>query len=278
MQFYLLEYHSVRQNTKEARKVARLQDKVALITGGGGGIGAACAALFAGEGAKVAIVDIDADAGRSVEAAIRDAGGDAIFVQANVSAEEDVRNAVTAILNSYGRLHVLCNVAGGSAADDAPVHEVDLSLWDRTLSVDLLGTFLFCRHAVPPMIDGGGGSIVNTSSWAALRGFRKHVYVSAKGGLLSLTRALAAEYASAGIRANVICPGGVRSERNRRRYEEGGASDTPAARARADLIRRYPFGYGDPIDIANIALFLASAESRMITGAVIPADGGRSAY
>jgi len=256
----------------------RLKDKVALITGAAGGIGAASAALFAAEGARVVLVDIAEEAVRSVTDGIRQSGAEAIGVHADVSDEASVRNAIDVAVRTYGRLDVLFNVAGGSAADDAPVHEVDMRLWDKTLSVDLLGTFLFCRHAIPHMVEGGGGSIVNTSSWSALRGFHKHVYVSAKGGLLSLTRAIAGEYARSGIRANVICPGGVRSERNIKRYQGMTDPGDPRVARRNRIKAEYPFASGDPIDIAYIALFLASRESRMVTGAVIAADGGLSAY
>jgi NAD(P)-dependent dehydrogenase (short-subunit alcohol dehydrogenase family) len=256
----------------------RLLGKVAIITGGAGGIGASASALFAREGAHVAVVDIDDEAGSRVVECIQRESGKACFIRADVRDEDSVSEAVAATLALSGRIDVLFNVAGGSAPDDAPVHKVDMALWDRTLSVDLLGTFLFCRHTIPAMIRQHGGTIVNTSSWAALKGFRKHVYVAAKGGILSLTASIAGEYAENGIRANVICPGGVRSKRNLLRYGIHGSVSDGVAAERERIARKYPFSYGDPIDIANIALFLASDESRMITGATIAADGGRSAY
>jgi NAD(P)-dependent dehydrogenase (short-subunit alcohol dehydrogenase family) len=258
--------------------MGRLKGKVAVITGGAGGIGASSAALFAAEGARVVVVDIDAEGGERVAAGIRASGGDAAFIRTDVRLEDSVAQAVAFTLARHGRLDVLFNIAGGSAADDAPVHEVDMGLWEKTLSVDLLGTFLFCRHAVPVMMRQQAGVIVNTSSWSALKGFRKHIYTAAKGGVVALTRSLAGDYAEHGIRANVICPGGVRSQRNLSRYAASVAPDDPVATERARIAKRYPFSYGDPIDIANIGLFLASDESRMITGATIAADGGRSAY
>jgi len=254
----------------------RMEGKVVVVTGAAAGIGAATAQLCAAEGARVVSFDIDAANGTAVQDRIRADGGDALFVRTDVTDESQVRAGIAAALDRYRRLDALINVAGGSAANDAPVDEVDMTLWDRTIPLDLKGTFLTCRHAVPALRAAGGGAIVNTSSWAALSGFRKHVYVAAKGGVVALTRALAGEYAKDGIRANVVCPGGVRTERTRQRYgdERGGALDP--ARQRDQL--KYPFFSGDPIDIAYINLFLASDESRMITGAIIQADGGRASY
>ena len=146
------------------------------------------------------------------------------------------------------------NIAGGSAPDDAPVHEVDISLWEKTISLNVKGTLLCCRHAIPLLIDNGGGAIVNTASWAALTGFRKHIYVSAKGGVVALTRALAGEYAKNGIRANVVCPGGIMTERTRQRY----AGPAEAGAPRNQDLDKYPFFRGDAIDIAFINLFLVS--------------------
>jgi NAD(P)-dependent dehydrogenase (short-subunit alcohol dehydrogenase family) len=155
-----------------------------------------------------------------------------------------------------------------------------MAVWERTMAVDLRGTALACRHAIPAIVAAGGGAIVNMSSGAALRGASPaHAYVAAKGAILSLTRALAAAHARDNIRVNAICAGRVSTERIARNF---GTADRPglvpdpydvAARQ-----REYPFWVGEPDDIAHIALFLASNESRMITGAAIPADGGRSAY
>ena len=157
-----------------------------------------------------------------------------------------------------------------------------MSIWEHTIKLDVLGTVLPCRHVIPHMIENGYGSIVNMSTWGALRGANsKHIYTAAKGAILALTRALAGDYARYGIRANVIAPGVVRTERSIRNHESAAARarvDRPSKEVRAYLAETYPFSVGEPIDIANIALFLASEESRMVTGAVITADGGRSAY
>jgi NAD(P)-dependent dehydrogenase (short-subunit alcohol dehydrogenase family) len=258
--------------------MSRLKDKVAVITGAAGGIGAASARLFASEGSAVVLLDIASEQGEPIAESIRAAGGKAAFVRTDVTSEESVKQAMATAVSQFGKLDVLLNVAGGSSASDAPVHEVDMALWDKTISLDLKGTFLCCRHAIPAMIDGGSGAIVNISSWAALKHFYKHVYVSAKGGVVSLTRSLAGEYARHGIRANVICPGGVRSERNLARFGDAATKTDERSVARQRMLEQYPFFQGDPIDIAYVALFLASDEARMVTGATIPADGGRSSY
>jgi NAD(P)-dependent dehydrogenase (short-subunit alcohol dehydrogenase family) len=253
-------------------------EKVVMITGAVGGIGSASAELFAREGAKLVLLDVAHEAGDRLAKRLRAAGGDCLFLKTDVTDDASVKDAVAAALAHFGKIDVLFNVAGGSAATDAPADEVDLELWDKTIAVDLKGTFLCCRHAVKPMIAAGSGVIVNTSSWAALRHFQKHVYVAAKGGVISLTRSLAGEYAKHGVRVNVICPGGVRSERNQARFGPGAIMDEARLEARRRMLETYPYFVGDPIDIANVALFLASDESRMITGATIPADGGRSCY
>jgi NAD(P)-dependent dehydrogenase (short-subunit alcohol dehydrogenase family) len=148
------------------------------------------------------------------------------------------------------------------------------------MSLDLLGTFHCCRHWIPELTKSGGGAIVNMSSVAGLRGFPAHVYVVAKGGIISFTRAVAGEYAKNGIRANAICPGLVKTDRVIQRFgnPDEPNSGSPQAQALKGPLRRYPFSVGEPEDIARIALFLASDEARMITGAIIPADGGLSAY
>jgi NAD(P)-dependent dehydrogenase (short-subunit alcohol dehydrogenase family) len=249
----------------------RLARKVALITGAGSGIGRASALRFAEEGARVVIAELKPDLGEATARAVQAAGGEATFVETDVRREESVRSCVAAAVVRHGRLDVLFNCAGGSVEADVPVTEIDLEVYEQTLALDLRGTFLCCRHAIPELIRAGGGSVVNTSSIVALRGsYPMHAYASAKGAILSLTRALAGTYAERGVRVNAICPGVVLSERIIRRLG-------PNAE-RAPLGDRHPFAVGQPVDIANVALFLASDESRMVTGAIIPAEGGLSAY
>jgi NAD(P)-dependent dehydrogenase (short-subunit alcohol dehydrogenase family) len=254
----------------------RLSDKVVVVTGGAAGIGAATAKLCAKEGARIVIFDVDAANGDAVQESIARNGGDALFLQTDVTNEESIKEGFAAATARHGKIDALVNIAGGSASTDAPVHDVDMDLWDKTIDLNLKGTLLCCRHGVPLLITNGGGTIVNTASWAALTGFRKHIYVSAKGGVVALTRALAGEYAKNGIRANVVCPGGVMTERTRQRYD---VSPTENANPqRSQDATKYPFFKGEAIDIAYINLFLISDESRMITGATIQADGGRASY
>ena len=255
----------------------RLAARVALISGGAAGIGRAAAELFAREGARVVIADIDAQAGAEAQAAVGAAG---LFVRTDVTDAASVQAAVAAAERQFGRLDILFNCAGGSISADAPLGKVDLAaVWSRTMPLDLLGTMLCCHHAIPAIVRAGGGTVVNMSSGAALRGASPaHVYTAAKGGILSLTRALAGTHAKDKVRVNAICAGRILTERILARY--GRPDDPkPAEDQQADTrVKEYPFWVGTPQDVANIALFLASDDSRMITGAAIPADGGRSAY
>ena len=253
--------------------MGRLQDKVAFITGAGSGIARSAARMFADEGAKVVIAEIKPDLGRECERLIREAGGDATFVETDVTREDSARNAIQATVEQYGRLDVLYNSAGGSIVEDGPVADVEMWVWDQTQSLDLLGTFLCCRHGVPEIVKSGGGSVINTSSMVAVAGgsFPRHIYVAAKGGLISLTQAMAGVYAKDRVRANVICPGGILTERALRHFR-----NTDVMESIEGLREQYPYAFGSPEDIACVALFLASDESRILTGAVIHADGGPS--
>jgi NAD(P)-dependent dehydrogenase (short-subunit alcohol dehydrogenase family) len=259
--------------TQQAASNPRLRDKVAVITGGGSGIGRAAAKRFVAEGAKVVVAEINEGLGVS---SAREAGEAAHFVRTDVTDEASVKAMVAEAKKRFGRIDVLLNCAGGSVADDKPVTSVDLSVWDHTISLDLKGPFLCCRHVIPEMVAQGRGSVVNFSSVVALRGNHiAHVYIMAKGGLLALTKALAGAYSPKGVRVNAICPGVVLTERVKSRFVDGnqirfGGIDNMAS--------RYPFGVGEAEDIANVALFLASDESRMVNGAAIAADGGISAY
>jgi len=261
--------------------MGRLQGKVAFITGAGSGIARAAARLFTQEGAKVVIAELKPELGQACEQWVREAGGDATFIETDVTKEASVKGAIQQTVERYGRLDVLYNCAGGSIVQDARVTDVDMSVWEHTQSLDLLGPFLCCRHGIPELVKGGGGAVINMSSVAALRGaFPVHVYVAAKGGIISLTKALAGEYAQDGIRVNAICPGVVMTDRVKQRFGENLSAPATTAQTRGIKVdwKQYPFAVGQPEDIANVALFLASEEARMITGAIIPADGGLSAY
>ena len=251
----------------------RLAGRVALITGGAWGIGRAAAELFAREGAKVAIADIDEAAGAALA---RDIGASALFIRTDVTDEASVNAAVAAAERHFGKLDMLFNCAGGSVSEDAPVGRVDVAaVWDRTMRLDLAGTINCCHQAIPAIVRAGGGAVVNMSSGAALRGASPaHIYTAAKGGIVSLTRALAGTYAKDNVRVNAICAGRILTERILSRYGTPDAP-TPAEDQQADArVKEYPFWVGKPEDIAGPAVFLASDMSAYVTGCIIMADGG----
>lgn len=248
----------------------RLQDKVAIITGSAGGMGQAAAELFAREGASVVIADIAADAGEETAQKIRDSGSKAIFVQANVAKEADVKNMVGAAIDAFGHVDVLYNNAGIMPSDDGSVTDISEELWDRVMDVNLKSAFLCSKYAIPPMVkQGKGGSIINVASFVAFMGCTvpQDAYTVSKGGLLSLTKSFAVQYGRYGIRCNAICPGPI---------------ETPLLRflwtneeARNLRLNRIPLGrFGEANDIIYMALYLASDESSWTTGAWLVVDGG----
>jgi len=250
--------------------MARLADKVALITGAGVGIGRAAALLFAREGARITIAERQADAGRRTAAEIVDGGGEAVFVETDVADPEQMAAAVAETVGTFGRLDILYNNAGGATARDGKVTEIPLDEFWRTISVDLFGTFLGCRLAIPHLIDAGGGAIINTTSIRAMKATQgADAYTAAKGGVLTLTKALAQELGPHNIRVNALAPGVVATERVRGLFGDAIASNPIAATA--------PLGYGAPEEVARAALYLASDEARWITGAILPVDGGAAA-
>ena len=262
--------------------MGKLDGKIAFLTGAGAGIAKASALLFAREGARVAIADINAEAGRAAEAEVRRAGGEALYLETDVTQDESVKRAIDATVARFGRLDELMNCAGGSLQEDVPVHEMDLAVWQRTIALNLLHPFLVCRHGIPHMMRAGGGSIVNVTSHLGLMGSVKPAYAATKGGIISFTKTLAAQYVEHRIRANAIAPGSVRTERQIKRYENKDwmQAEKPSAAARERMIAQklYPYSVSEPSDIAAIALFLACDDSCALTGTTIAADGGRSSY
>lgn len=249
----------------------RLQDKVVLITGSAGGMGKAAAELFAREGASIIVTDVVADAGEETARGIRDEGGKAIFVKADVSKEEEVKHLVARSIEVFGRIDVLYNNAGIMPADDAGVIDLTEATWDRIMDVNLKSAFFCTKHVVPHMIEQGKGSIVNIASFVALMGCTvpQDAYTASKGGMISLTRSFAIQYGPHGIRCNAICPGPI---------------ETPLLRvlwtsedARNLRLNRIPLGrFGETNDIIYMALYLASDESSWTTGAWLVVDGGIS--
>ena len=246
--------------------MGRLDGKVAVITGAASGIGRAAARLFAGEGARVVLGDIRAEQGAAVAAEI---GAAAAFVATDVSKEADVQCLVATATERFGGLDVMYNNAGGATPRDGKVTDMPLDEFWRTISVDLFGTFLGCRFAIPALAARGGGSIINTTSIRALTGTAgADAYSAAKGGVIALTRALAMQWHTAGIRVNAIGPGVVGTDRVLAMLNP--ATDPIAIKSL--------MGVMVPEDIAAVALFLASDESRRITGTVVPAESGASAH
>ena len=247
----------------------RLENKVALISGGARGMGAVEAKLFAEEGAKVIIGDMLEEEGRKVEAKINEAGGECVFVLLDVSSEEAWQNAVNEAVSRYGKLDILVNNAGIYRAHN--VEETTSDEWDQVMDINAKGVFLGTKHAIPAMRDAGGGSIVNISSVAGLVGSRAtSAYNASKGAVRLLTKSTAIQYASDGIRANSVHPGTIETP-----MTEGFLADPSM---RQDRMDRTPIGrLGKPEDVAYGALFLASDEASFMTGSELVIDGGRTA-
>ena len=249
----------------------RLEGKVALITGAGSGQGREAAVLFATEGAQVVVTDVNEEGLAETLQQVKAAGGQTIATRMDVSDEAQVQEAVALAVRTYGKLTVLYNNAGVYLrGKDGPVTRMEDGIWDLVLNVNLKGMYLCCRHAIPEMIKAEGGAIVNTASAAGLMGSNIHAYSASKGGMIALSRSLATTYAAQNIRSNVICPGFIEtpmvsevvsSERLLHAYLE----NTPLHRA------------GKPIDIAYMALYLASDEAAFVTGGVFTVDGGVTA-
>ncbi|MBK9166387.1 MAG: glucose 1-dehydrogenase [Bryobacterales bacterium] len=247
--------------------MARLRDKVALITGAGGGIGSETARLFAAEGAAVVVNDIAAEAAQAVVDSIQAAGGRAVAAVADISNAAQVDAMFRLAEETFGGADILVNNAF-LAVNDVSLTELEEADWDRTLAVSLKGPFLCTKRALPAMRARGGGSIVTLSSVNALWSVGEPAYTAAKGGLISLMRLVAVEYAGWNVRSNVICPGTIATDICMEHWNR-----FPAGYAK--LLEMYPLGrIGTPREVANCALFLASDEAGFVTGTVQVVDGG----
>jgi NAD(P)-dependent dehydrogenase (short-subunit alcohol dehydrogenase family) len=252
--------------------MGRLDGKVALITGGASGMGKVASHLFAREGAKVVLTDVADDAGEAVAAAIRGQGAQAAYVHADVSRASDAEAMVRFAVDTFGGLTVLYNNAGVFPERDGSVTETPEEVWDLTIGINLKGVYLGCRYGIPAMIESGGGSIVNVASFVALMGAAtpQIAYTASKGGVLSMTREIAVEFARRGVRANSLCPGPIETPLLQQLLAD------PARRQRR--LVHIPMGrFGRAEEIANAALFLASDESSYMTGAALVVDGGITA-
>lgn len=248
----------------------RLQDKVAIITGAGGGMGRVASLTFAREGAKIVAAEFGEAAGNETVRLVREAGGEASFIRADVSSEADAKAMVDHAVKTYGRLDVLYNNAGVMPEADHSVVDTDVDTWDTVMAVNVRGVFLGCKYAIPRMVEAGGGSIINIASFVALVGCSvpQDAYTASKGALLSLTRSLAVQFGPQGIRTNAICPGPVETPL----LMDWLVKDEEAKRIR---LARNPTGrFGKPEEIVNMALYLASDESRWTNGASLVVDGG----
>ncbi|MEH7234545.1 SDR family NAD(P)-dependent oxidoreductase [Bacillus sp. JJ1562] len=244
--------------------MGKLQDKVAIITGGASGIGAATARLFVEEGAKVVLVDLNEEKGKAFEAELKALNAEALFVKANITSEEEVANIYKQTIEAFGKVDVVFNNAGIGRVQ--PSHELEYSEWRNTVNVDLDGVFLVAREAIREFLKADGGVIVNTASmygWVGSPG--SAAYNAAKGGVVNLTRSLALEYAEKNIRVNALCPGFI---------------DTPIIPEESKQVLRTMTPMkrlGQAEEMAKAVLFLASDDSTFMTGNSLIVDGGYTA-
>lgn len=255
----------------------RLAGKVALVTGAASGIGLATARLFASEGARVALLDVNAAAGEAAVGALRDSGADVLFAAADASHSPEVEAAIGRVVGHFDRLDLVVNAAGlsGRRWGDGPTADCTEAGWDHVLGNNLKSVFLSCKFTIPHLIAAGGGAIVNVASILGMVGgdadFATHAYAASKGGIIALTRAIAVTYAPQRVRANVICPGLIATPMSQR------AQVSSAIRARLADLQPLTGDFGSADDVAFAALYLASDEARFVTGVVHPVDGGWTA-
>jgi NAD(P)-dependent dehydrogenase (short-subunit alcohol dehydrogenase family) len=249
--------------------MGRLDAKVAVITGGGGGMGREAALLFCEEGARVCVADVDEDAAEKTASEARDA----FAVKVDVADADSVRAMYEQTAGRYGGVDVLYNNAGISPPDDGSILETDPDAWQRVQDVNTKGVYLCCKHGIPHLLTRGGGSVINVASFVALVGAATSQisYTASKGAVLSLSRELAVQFARQGVRVNALCPGPVETPLLLRIF-----GDDPAAYERRRI--HLPMGrLAKPREIVNAALFLASDESSYVNGATFLVDGGLTA-
>jgi NAD(P)-dependent dehydrogenase (short-subunit alcohol dehydrogenase family) len=245
----------------------RLAGKVALITGGGAGIGRACVERFAEEGARVVIAELDEATGGAARDAAAAKAAQCLFVRTDVSEPESVKAAVEATLQAFGRIDILYNNVGGSTTRDGPVTTAPFEEFWLKMKVDLFGTWLGCHYTIPHMIAAGGGSVINASSMYALKGVpNRDAYTAAKGAITALTRSMAVEFAPHKVRVNAVAAAGTLTERVAKRVQSGGVSK--------QVLDAHLLGLIEPREIAEAVLHLASDASRTTTGHVMVVDSG----
>jgi NAD(P)-dependent dehydrogenase (short-subunit alcohol dehydrogenase family) len=250
----------------------RLSDKVIIVTGGGSGMGRTASTMFAAEGAKVVVADVGESGGRETERLVRESGGEATFVRADISSEPDAKAMIDRAMEVFGRVDVLYNNAGIMPEEDHSVLDTPVEAWDRVMAVNVRGVFLACKHAIPRMLEQGSGSVINIASFVAILGCSvpQDAYTASKGAVLALTRSLAVQFAGQGVRSNAISPGPIETPL----LMDWLLADEAAKQLR---LARNPTGrFGKPEEVVNLAIYLASDESRWTNGANFVIDGGIS--
>ena len=250
-----------------------LDGRVIFLTGGGGVLGRASARLFAREGARVAVSDFVTETAEETVEGIEEDGGEALALRADVTREDEVREAVAAAVGRWGRIDCLFNNAGIMPHEDVSVLDMEDEVWSRVYDTNVRGTALCCKHAIPHIVEVGGGAVANMSSFVHAVGSTKpqDAYTASRGAVVSMTRSLAVQFGRRGVRVNALCPGPIDTEHVRKNF--------PDEAARQRRLDRIPLGrFGEPEDVAELALFLLSDAAAWITGQAILLDGGISCH
>ena len=250
-----------------------LDGRVIFLTGGGGVLGRASARLFAREGARVAVSDFVTETAEETVEGIEEDGGEALALRADVTREDEVREAVAAAVGRWGRIDCLFNNAGIMPHEDVSVLDMEDEVWSRVYDTNVRGTALCCKHAIPHIVEVGGGAVANMSSFVHAVGSTKpqDAYTASRGAVVSMTRSLAVQFGRRGVRVNALCPGPIDTEHVRKNF--------PDEAARKRRLDRIPLGrFGEPEDVAGLAMFLLSDAAAWITGQAILLDGGISCH